>query len=90
MHHTLFGRAPKSGVALQPDLSVLWSQARRFQPGKHRRSPFPTHEEAAYLLDVANRVCRHGHLPTSLTLFDNGEASYYVPNDDMYRVDDLF
>jgi len=90
LHHTLFGRGPRSDVALQGDLSALWNRARRFQPGEHRRSAFPTREEAAYLMDVAKRVCQHNHRPKTLTIYENGEASYYVPNDDAYRVDDLF
>lgn len=69
---------------------TLWTKARRFQPGDHRRTPFPTKAEAAYLYHVAKRVCVFGHVPKSLVIYKNGEASDYEPVDDTYRVDDLF
>jgi hypothetical protein len=39
--------------------------------------------------NVAERVVRFGVIPKSLTSIENGEASYYVPQD-IYRVDDIF
>jgi hypothetical protein len=89
VHHTLFGVMPHWNVAVRKDPSYLWTHARRFQPSEHARNPFPTQEEAAYLFNVAERVGR-GVIPRSLTLLENGEASTYVPQDDVYRVDDLF
>ena len=90
VHHTLFGVMPEHKVAVRGDMFTLWLRARRFQPGEHRRTPFPTEEEAAYLFDVAVRICVHGQIPRSFITYRNGEASDYVPMDDLYKVDDLF
>lgn len=90
VHHTLFDKMPRPDVALRKDLSALWNEARRFQPGEHRRSPFPTQDEAHYLYDVATRVVRYHVIPRTLTLYKNGESTSYIPTDDLYRIDDLF
>jgi hypothetical protein len=90
VHHTLFGVMPRWDVAVRKDPSSLWRYARRFQPTDHRRNPFPTEEECAYLFHVAERVTKFGVIPKSLTRIENGEASDYVPQDDIYRVDDIF
>jgi hypothetical protein len=90
VHHTLFGVMPRWDVAVRKDPSSLWRYARRFQPTDHRRNPFPTQEECAYLFSVAERVTRFGVIPKSLTSIENGEAAVYVPQDDIYRVDDIF
>jgi hypothetical protein len=67
---------PKQSVALREDTSQLWLHARRMQPDTHRSNPFPTRQEAIYLYNVADRVMR-GHIPKSLTIYKNGEASTY-------------
>jgi len=90
LHHTLFGSMPKNEVAVRGDMFTLWMKARRFQPGDHRRTPFPTEEEAAYLYHVATRVVIYGHLPETFIKYENGEAANYYPVDDLYRVDDLY
>jgi len=90
VHYTIFGRMPFQEAALRPDLSYLWMEARRFQPGEHRRSPFPTQEEAAYLYDVALRVMKHKYTPKSFTWYGDGEGADYTPFDDLFRIDDLF
>ena len=82
---------PKVDVAVRGDMFTLWMRARRFQPGEHRRTPFPTEEEAAYLYNVAKRVTVYGHKPRSLIEYSNGEAAEaYSTQDDLYKVDDLF
>ena len=90
LHHTLFGSMPKIDVAVRGDMFTLWMRARRFQPGDHRRTPFPTEEEAAYLYHVAKRVVVYGQMPQTLTEYQDGEAATYYPEDDLYKVDDLF
>lgn len=90
IHHTLFGVMPNHNVAIRGDMSSLWLKARRFQPGEHRRSPFPSKEDAAYLYHIAVRVCVYGHIPQSFIFYHHGEAAYYTPMDDLYRVDDIF
>jgi hypothetical protein len=90
LYHTLFGKMPVSSVAVRSDMSALWTEARRFQPGSNRRSPFPTQEEAAYLYHIAARVTRYGELPTTLIRYQNNEAADYEPQDDLYRIDDIF
>lgn len=77
VYHTLYGRMPPPEVALRQDMSNLWLHARRMQPDTHRSNPFPTLEQARYLYNVADRVCK-GHLPKSFTMYENGEASDYV------------
>ena len=64
--------------------------ARRFQPGIHRRSPFPTQSEAACLYNVAQRVVRYGHVAKTLIRYENNEAADYTLQDVLFRVDDLF
>jgi hypothetical protein len=90
LYHTLFDSMPLSTVAIRGDMSYLWKNARRFQPGDHRRSSFPTIEEAKYLYNVASRVARHGAIPKTFTIYHNNEAADYLPQDDLYRIDDLF
>jgi hypothetical protein len=90
LHHTLFGTPPKIDIAVREDMSNLWLRARRFQPGEHRRNPFPTQREAAYLYHVAKRVTVYGQKPKSLIEYKHGEAVDYYPVDDLYKVDDLF
>jgi hypothetical protein len=90
MHHVLFGRLPDPAVALREDMSFLWHDARRFQPGTHRTDLFPTREEATYLYHVAHRVTVLRYIPRSFLHFEHGEAAEYTPHDDLFRVDDLF
>ena len=87
---TMYDRLPPSNIAIRPDMSYLFLSVRRFQPGIHRRSPFPTQEQAAYLYNVASRVCIQGHVPRTLTRFKHKESVDYEPHDDLYRIDDLF
>jgi hypothetical protein len=87
VHHTIFGRLPHPRTISDTD---LWLRIRRFQPYEHDRNPFPTQEEAAYLYQIALRVCVYQQLPASYVPLTNGEAVDYVPVDDAYRVDDLF
>lgn len=86
IHHTIFGRLPHP----EADMSELWLRTRRFQPIEHHRDPFPTHEEAQYLHQIVARVCVYGQIPRSFIHYTNEEAVYYVPQDDLYRIDDLF
>lgn len=90
LYCTMFGVLPPEEIALRPDMSHLWLDARRFQPGIHRRSAFPTQEQAAYLYNVAYRVCIQHHMPKTLKLFKHKESVDYEPHDDLYRIDDLF
>jgi hypothetical protein len=90
VHHALFGRLPDPSVALRGDSSYLWHDARRFQPGTHRTDLFPTQQEATYLYHVAHRVSVLRYVPPSFLRFEHGEAAEYTPQDDLYRVDDLF
>lgn len=71
---------PPQDVAIREDMSHMWLHARRMQPDTHRSNPFPTREQATYLYSVADRVCK-GHLPKSLTVYQNGEASDYIEKD---------
>jgi hypothetical protein len=73
VHYTIFGRMPKSSVAFQDNMNLLWTRARRMQPETHKSNPMPTREEAEYLYNVADRVMRKGHMPTSLIIYQNGE-----------------
>ncbi|GKY97677.1 hypothetical protein MPSEU_000725900 [Mayamaea pseudoterrestris] len=90
IYATMYGALPPQSIAIRPDMSYLFLNVRRFQPGIHRRSPFPTQEQASYLYHVADRACVHGHLPRTLTLFKHKESVDYEPHDDLYRIDDLF
>jgi hypothetical protein len=90
VHHTLFGKLPDQATALRGDMSRLWHDARRFQPGTHRTDSFPTYDEATYLYHVAHRVVVDKYVPRSFMRFSHGEAAEYTPQDDLYRVDDLF
>ena len=90
IYHTLYGKLPDPTIALRSDMSYLWLRARRFQPSEHRRSPFPTIQEAEYLYEIANRVCNKGQVPQSFIRYHNQEAADYLPQDDLYRIDDLF
>jgi hypothetical protein len=89
LYHTLYGRMPDPDTALRGDMSSLWHDARRFQPGTHRTDSFPTLDEARYLYHVAYKVS-NGYRPSSFMVFDHNEAAEYTPQDDLYRVDDLF
>lgn len=89
VYHTLYRRLPNPNVALRGDMSRLWHDARRFQPGTHRTDDFPTQAEAQYLYHVAFRVSK-GYVPPSFVKYKHGEAAQYTPQDDLYRVDDLF
>ena len=84
VYHTLYGRMPKQNVALREDMSFLWLRARRMQPETHPSNRFPTRQEAMYLYNVASRVMK-GHLPKSLTIYTNGEASTYEEPDSELR-----
>jgi len=90
IYHTIFGEMAPRATALRPDTSSMWDDARRFTPPDHRRGRFPTPEEAAFLYNVAVRICVYGIIPRSLIYYENGEAASYTPNDDLYRIDDLF
>jgi len=90
VHHTIFGVLPENSVAIRPDMSSLWIDARRFQPNEHHRDPFPSQAEAAYLYQIAVKLCVHKQLPRTYTHYTNGEAAEYDPVDDIYKVDDLF
>lgn len=90
IHHTIFGVLPEQSVAIRPDMSSLWEDARRFQPIEHHRDPFPSQAEAAYLYQIAVKLCVHKQLPRTYTHYTNGEAAEYDPVDDAYKVDDLF
>jgi hypothetical protein len=89
LYHTLYGKMPNPDIALRGDMSSLWHDARRFQPGTHRTDSFPTLDEARYLYHVAYKVS-NGYKPASFMVFDHNEAAEYTPQDDLYRVDDLF
>jgi hypothetical protein len=90
VYHTIFGKMPPRAIALRPDTSSMWDDARRFAPPNHRRGRFPTPEETLYLYNVAVRICEYRYKPKSLTLYTSGEAATYTPSDDLYRIDDLF
>lgn len=90
VYYALYGKMPLAHVALQGTPSNMWQDARRFQPGSHRRSKFPTEDEARYLYDVAVRVMRYGVVPQSLIYYQEGVAADFEPSDDLYRIDDLF
>jgi hypothetical protein len=79
VYYTLFGVMPKFSVAVRPDMSSLFMHTRRFQPVDHRRDPFPSQQEAAYLYNIAVRVMVHKYTPAS-----------FIQYDDLYKLDDLF
>jgi hypothetical protein len=87
---TMYQKLPPPNIAIRPDMSYLFLSVRRFQPGVHRRSPFPTQEQARYLYNVADRVCVQKQMPRTLTRFQHKESVDYEPQDDLYRIDDLF
>lgn len=87
---TMYRKLPPPEVAIRPDMSYLFLNVRRFQPGIHRRSPFPTQDQATYLYNVAERICLQKQVPTTLTRFKHKESVDYEPHDDLYRIDDLF
>lgn len=86
---TMYGKMPSVDIAIGK-LESLWNNARRMAPVRHRRAKFPTRAEAKYLYDVAERVCLHGYVPKSLVYYKHGEATDYIPTDDIYKNDDLF
>eukprot|EP00977_Amphora_coffeiformis_P007288 scaffold1581_cov169-Amphora_coffeaeformis.AAC.24 len=90
IYHAIFGEMAPRAIALRPDTSSMWDDARRFSPPDQRRGRFPTPKEAAFLYNIAVRVCVYGVIPKSLTIYENGEAASYTPYDDLYRIDDLF
>lgn len=71
-------------------MSALWDHARRLQPRKHRRLPMPTRQEAEYLYHIAERICVRKQVPKSLIEYNNGEASEYIPNDQLYADNDIY
>jgi len=90
VHHAIYGVLPEPSVAIRGDMSSLWIDARRFQPVEHHRDPFPTQAEAAYLYHIAVKICVYKHLPLTYTYYTHGEGADYNPEDDIYKVDDLF
>lgn len=59
-HITIFGEAPNLELLnLKDDKSIenLWANARCMQSDDEEPKPFPTLEEAKYLLDVSKRAC---------------------------------
>lgn len=90
LYYTIFDKMPPRSIALRPDSSSMWEHARRFAPANHRRGRFPTPEEELYLYNVAVRICVYDHTPRTLKLYTFPEADCYTPNDDLYRLDDLF
>lgn len=90
IYHTIFGAMPPRSIALRHDSSSMWEHARLFAPMNHRRGRFPTPEEEMYLYNVATRICVHDWKPKTLISYNHYEAAYYTPNDDLYRIDDLF
>ena len=90
VYHALLGRLPPRNVALRPDSSSMWDDARRFAPPNHRRGRFPTPAEEQYLYHVAQRICLHGTQPKGLTLYDSARTVEYEPQDSLYREDDIF
>ena len=62
LHCTMFNSPPPLPQT-DEDIANLWSDARYIKMGKNR--PFPSVEEAAYLLNVARIVCGIGEGPES-------------------------
>lgn len=62
LHCTMFSSPPPL-PRTDEDIASLWSDARYIKMGKNR--PFPSVEEAAYLLNVAKIVCGIGEGPES-------------------------
>lgn len=90
IYYTLFNKMPNYSVVVRPDMSQLFSNTRRFQPGDHRRDPFPTQDEAGYLYNIVKRVMVYKQIPKSFVYLKDGEAVDYDPQDDLFRSDDLF
>ena len=57
LHQTIFGE-PAPNALNRDDVSTLFANARVMQPPNEPPLPFPTREEAAYLVEVAERVMR--------------------------------
>lgn len=72
IHYTLVGEMParKQAFPRSKDMSELWASARVMQQADEPPNPFPSYEEAEYLYDVADRVARKRHIPTSLIFYD--------------------
>jgi len=62
LHCTVFSSPPPLPQT-DEDIASLWSNARYIKTGKNR--PFPSVEEAAYLLNVAKIVCGIDEVPES-------------------------
>jgi hypothetical protein len=91
VYYTLYGVMPKYSIVVRPDMSTLFLHTRRFQPVDHHRDPFPSQDEAAYLYNLAVRVMVRHHIPSSFIQYSNGDGSVdYDPQDDLYKMDDLF
>lgn len=90
VYYAIYGKMPLSKIAFQSAPSNMWQDARRFQPGQHRRSEFPTADEAHYLYNVATRVMRYNVVPETFIDYSEPIAADFEPNDDLYRVDDIF
>jgi len=63
LHCTMFSSPPPLPQT-DEDIASLWSDARYIKTGKNIK-PFPSVEEAAYLLNVAKIVCGIGKVPES-------------------------
>lgn len=76
---TLYGRLPllnltQDHTSLQ-QISLLFARARRMEVGAAPTTlSLPTRDQALYLLNVAERVVLHGHVPNSLLRADQVEA----------------
>lgn len=92
LYHTIYNHLPDYDIVIRPDMSTLFLYTRRFQPGDHRRDPYPTMDEASYLYNIAKRIVVHKQYPKTFIKYNNniGSAVDYVPQDDIYKQDDLF
>lgn len=77
VYATLTGQMPsKKHVLQRHHLNTLWSKARMMQHAWEPPNPFPTHHEARYLYQVAEKVALHGYEPDSFIPYHNDEVAY--------------
>ena len=82
VYATIFGKMPPpSVVTTRPD--KLYSDARRMVPPESKFRGYPTEDQMNYVYIVAKRVM-NGHIPKSLTVYQNSESVDFVPTDSQY------
>jgi hypothetical protein len=81
LYATLYGHMPGTS-ALPDDPETLWRRARQMQSGTEDAMPYPTHDEALYLYQVAQKVMIFDHRPNTWIRYFNDSESDYIGKGD--------